>query len=116
MARGFAAPDADVALRRLKEKKKGMKKAQSSGLSEQTMTPPPPSRGKDALDMNSVGKASVDLVFPQDSSTYSDFRSIMPQVEQLLLPKDESQLKEMGLRQAIDWGLSHQFQVMSCDL
>ncbi|KAL5823211.1 hypothetical protein ACOSQ4_021111 [Xanthoceras sorbifolium] len=55
-------------------------------------------------------EASVDLVFPQDASTYSDFGSIMLQVERMMLPEDESRLKEMGFSQAVDWDLSHQFQ------
>ncbi|KAL5826653.1 hypothetical protein ACOSQ4_018450 [Xanthoceras sorbifolium] len=90
-------------------------------------TPPPhspqTSRVKESIDLGSVGRkrrrddlaagseASVDLAFPQDASAYSDFGSIMPQVEQLLLPKDESRFKEMGLSQGFDWVLSHQFQV-----
>ncbi|KAL5827285.1 hypothetical protein ACOSQ4_019082 [Xanthoceras sorbifolium] len=77
------------------------------------LPPPPSSRGKAALDINSTGKkrrredsaagseASVDLAFPQDASAYSDFGSILPQVERLLLPEDESRLKEMGLSQAV---------------
>ncbi|KAL5827355.1 hypothetical protein ACOSQ4_019152 [Xanthoceras sorbifolium] len=88
-----------------------------------TLPPPHPSgRGKAAIDISSTGKkhrredstagseASVDLTFPQDASAYSDFGSILPQVERLLLPEDESRLNEMGLSQAVDWGLSHQFQ------
>ncbi|KAL5835135.1 hypothetical protein ACOSQ4_014632 [Xanthoceras sorbifolium] len=89
------------------------------------VTPPPPSltsRGKGALDISSVGKkrrrddsatcneASVDLAFPQNAFSYFDFGSIMPPVERLLLPENESHLKEMGLSQAVDWGLNHQFQ------
>ncbi|KAL5840142.1 hypothetical protein ACOSQ4_012750 [Xanthoceras sorbifolium] len=91
--------------------------------------PPPPlsSQGKAALDISSTRKkhrredstigseASVDLAFPLDASAYSDFGSILPQVERLLLLEEESRLKEMGLSQAIDWGLSHQFQVKSCN-
>ncbi|KAL5789522.1 hypothetical protein ACOSQ2_004410 [Xanthoceras sorbifolium] len=77
--------------------------------------PPPTSRGKATLDINSTGKkrrregsaaggdTSVDLAFPQDASAYSDFGSILPQVERLLLPEDKSHLKEMGLSQAVDW-------------
>ncbi|KAL5760218.1 hypothetical protein ACOSP7_018719 [Xanthoceras sorbifolium] len=128
MAGGFAAPDADEALRRLKEKRKGKNKTKLSGSIEPMTTPPPPpplpSRGKEAFDMGSVGRkrrrddsttgseASVDLAFPQDASAYSNFGSIMPQVERLLLPEDESTLKEIGLSQAFDWELSHQCQVL----
>ncbi|KAL5861951.1 hypothetical protein ACOSQ4_003247 [Xanthoceras sorbifolium] len=79
-------------------------------------TPPPPppiSQGKATIDISSTGKkriredsaaggdASVDLAFPQDASVYSDFGSILPQVERLLLPEDKSRLKEMGLSQAV---------------
>ncbi|KAL5805744.1 hypothetical protein ACOSQ4_028477 [Xanthoceras sorbifolium] len=56
-------------------------------------------------------EASVDVTFPQDASVCSDFGSILPQVERLLLPEDESRLKEMGLSQTVDWGLSHFFQL-----
>ncbi|KAL5826448.1 hypothetical protein ACOSQ4_018245 [Xanthoceras sorbifolium] len=94
-------------------------------------TPPPPpttSRGKATLDFSFTGKkrrredsaaggdASVDLAFPQDASAYSDFGSILPQVERLLFPEDKSHLKEMGISQAADWGLGHLFQVKSYDL
>ncbi|KAL5854945.1 hypothetical protein ACOSQ3_004782 [Xanthoceras sorbifolium] len=86
------------------------------------MSTPSSSRGKTALDVIFTGKkcrrkdsaasseASVDLAFPQDASVYFDFWSILPQVERLLLLEDESRLKEMGFSQAVDWGLSHQFQ------
>ncbi|KAL5780254.1 hypothetical protein ACOSQ2_010991 [Xanthoceras sorbifolium] len=118
MAGGFAAPDADEAMRKLKEKRKGKKKAKSIDSVELMSTPsplpPPPSREKESFDMGSVGRkrrkddsaagseASVDLMFPQDASAYSDFGSIMPQVKRLLLPEDESRLKEMGVSQALD--------------
>ncbi|KAL5775485.1 hypothetical protein ACOSP7_013042 [Xanthoceras sorbifolium] len=123
MAGGFAAPNADETMRRLKEKRKGKKKAKSIDSVELMVTspplPPPPSREKESLDMGSVrrkrrrddsaadSEVSVDLVFQQDASAYSDFGSIMPQVERLLLPEDETRLKEMGMSQALDWGLSH---------
>ncbi|KAL5865168.1 hypothetical protein ACOSQ3_002684 [Xanthoceras sorbifolium] len=118
----IAAPGADDALRRLREKRKGKKKTQSSDHVESTPPPPPPfSRGKAVLDVSSTGKkrrmedstaggdTSVDLVFPQDASTYSDVGSILPQVERLLLPDDKSRLKAMCLSQAANWGLGHLF-------
>ncbi|KAL5776459.1 hypothetical protein ACOSP7_009385 [Xanthoceras sorbifolium] len=100
MAGEIAAPGADDAMRRLREKRKGKKKAQSSDHVESTPpSPPPSSRGKAALDISSIGKkrrredsaasanVSVDLVFPQDASAYSDVGSILPQVERLLCLK-----------------------------
>ncbi|KAL5752540.1 hypothetical protein ACOSQ2_023047 [Xanthoceras sorbifolium] len=110
-------------MRRLREKRKGKKKAQSSDQVASTPPPPPSSRAKASLDVSSTGKkrrredstsgvdASVNLVFPQDASAYSDVGSILPQVERLLLPEDKSRLREMGLSQAADWGLGHLFQV-----
>ncbi|KAL5767317.1 hypothetical protein ACOSQ2_014100 [Xanthoceras sorbifolium] len=67
-------------------------------------------------DVAASGNASVDLVFPQNASAYSDVGSILPQVEQLLLPEDNSHLKEMGLSQAADWGLGHLFQLKASNL
>ncbi|KAL5773227.1 hypothetical protein ACOSQ2_013151 [Xanthoceras sorbifolium] len=124
MAGEIAAPAADDAMRRLREKRKGKKKAQSSDQAASTPPPPPSSRAKASLDVSSTGKkrrredstsgvdASVDLVFPQDVSAYSDVGSILPQVERLLLPEDKSRLREMGLSQAADWGLGHLFQAL----
>ncbi|KAL5803319.1 hypothetical protein ACOSQ4_031624 [Xanthoceras sorbifolium] len=125
MAGEIAAPGADDAMRRLRKKRKGKKKAQSSDQVESTPPPPPTSnRGKAILDISYTGKkrrredvaasgdASVDLVFPQDASVYSDVGSILPQVERLLSPEDKSRLKEMGLSQAADWGLGHFFQAL----
>ncbi|KAL5826930.1 hypothetical protein ACOSQ3_018771 [Xanthoceras sorbifolium] len=125
MAGEIAAPGADDAMRRLREKRKGNNKAQSSEHAEPTPPPPPPSsRGKAVLDISYTGKkrrredsaaggdAFVDLVFPQDASVYSDVGSILSQIEQLILPKDKSRLKEMGFSQAADWGLGHLFQAL----
>ncbi|KAL5773306.1 hypothetical protein ACOSQ2_013230 [Xanthoceras sorbifolium] len=127
MAGEIAAPAADDAMRRLREKRKGKKKAESSDQAASTPPPPPSSRAKASQDASSAGKkrrredstsavdASVDLVFPQDASAYSDVGSILPLVERLLLPEDKSRLREMGLSQAADWGLGHLFQVWSYD-
>ncbi|KAL5828156.1 hypothetical protein ACOSQ4_019953 [Xanthoceras sorbifolium] len=124
MAGEIAAPAADDAMRGLREKRKGKKKAQSSDQAASTPPPPPSSHAKASLDISSAGKkrrredstsgvdASVDLVFPQDASAYSDVGSILPQVEQLLLPEDKSRLREMSLSQAADWGLGHLFQAL----
>ncbi|KAL5742165.1 hypothetical protein ACOSP7_028897 [Xanthoceras sorbifolium] len=92
-------------------------------------TPPPPpsfSRGKAIIDVSSSGKkrrredltaeSSIDLTFSQDASAYSDFGSILPQVERLLLPEDESRLKEMSLSHSVDWGLNHLFQLKASNL
>ncbi|KAL5846459.1 hypothetical protein ACOSQ3_009983 [Xanthoceras sorbifolium] len=115
MAGEIAATGADDAMRRLREKRKGKKKAQSSDQVESTPPPPlPSSRGKAVLDISSTekkrriedvaasGDASIDLVFLQDASAYSDVGLILPQVERLLLPEDKGWLKEMGLSQAAD--------------
>ncbi|KAL5803170.1 hypothetical protein ACOSQ3_031615 [Xanthoceras sorbifolium] len=124
MAGEIAAPAADDAMRRLREKRKGKKKAESSDQAASTPPPPPSSRAKVSQDVSSAGKkrrredstsgvdASVDLVFPQDASAYSDVGSILPQVERLLLPEDKNRLREMGLSQAADWGLGHLFQAL----
>ncbi|KAL5783603.1 hypothetical protein ACOSP7_008632 [Xanthoceras sorbifolium] len=124
MAGEIAAPAADDAMRRLREKRKGKKKAESSDQAASTPPPPPSSRAKASQDASSAGKkrrredstsavdASVDLVFPQDASAYSDVGSILPLVERLLLPEDKSRLREMGLSQAADWGLGHLFQAL----
>ncbi|KAL5790039.1 hypothetical protein ACOSQ2_004927 [Xanthoceras sorbifolium] len=48
----------------------------------------------------------VALSFPSSASTYFDFGSILPQVENLLLPDDTTQLKEMGSTKVVNWGLS----------
>ncbi|KAL5816358.1 hypothetical protein ACOSQ3_024736 [Xanthoceras sorbifolium] len=128
MAGEIATPAADDAMKRLREKRKGKKKAELSDQAASTPPPPPSSRAKTSQDVSSAGKkrrredstsgvdASVDLVFPQDASAYSNVGSILPQVERLLLPEDKSRLKEMGLSQAADWGLGHLFQVWSYDL
>ncbi|KAL5852420.1 hypothetical protein ACOSQ3_007538 [Xanthoceras sorbifolium] len=120
MAGEIAAPGANDAMRRLREKRKGKKKAQSSDQVESTL---PSSRAKATVDIVSTGKkrrredsasgaeASIDLVFLQDASAYLDVGSILPQVERLLLPEDKNRLKEMSLSQAADWGLGHLFQV-----
>ncbi|KAL5755914.1 hypothetical protein ACOSQ2_020660 [Xanthoceras sorbifolium] len=127
MAGEIAAPAADDTMRRLREKRKGKKKAQSSDQTASTPPPPPSSRAKASLDISSTGKkrrredstsgvdASVDLVFSQDASAYSDVGSMLPQVERLLLPEDKNRLKEIGLSQAADWSLGHLFQVWSYD-
>ncbi|KAL5802482.1 hypothetical protein ACOSQ4_030787 [Xanthoceras sorbifolium] len=124
MAGEIAAPAADDAMKRLMEKRKGKKKAESSDQAASTPPPPPSSRIKTSQDVSSAGKkrrredstsgvdASVDLVFPQDASAYSNVGSILPQVERLLLPEDKSRLREMGLSQAADWGLGHLFQAL----
>ncbi|KAL5802925.1 hypothetical protein ACOSQ4_031230 [Xanthoceras sorbifolium] len=128
MAGEIAAPAADDAMKRLREKRKGKKKSESSDQAASTPPPPPSSRTKTSQDVSSAGRkrrredsasgvdASVDLVFPQDASAYSNVGSILPQVERLLLPEDKSRLREMGLSQAADWGLGHLFQVWSCDI
>ncbi|KAL5865048.1 hypothetical protein ACOSQ3_002562 [Xanthoceras sorbifolium] len=124
MAGEIAAPAADDAMKRLREKRKGKKKAESSDQAASTPPPPPSSRNKTSQDVSSAGKkrrredstlgvdASVDLVFPQDASAYSNVGSILPLVERLLLPEDKSRLREMGLSQAADWGLGHLFQAL----
>ncbi|KAL5830179.1 hypothetical protein ACOSQ3_019647 [Xanthoceras sorbifolium] len=124
MAGEIAASAADDAMRRLREKRKGKKQAQSSDQAASTPPPPPSSRAKASLDVSSTGKkrrredsfsgvdASVDLVFPQDASAYSNVGSILTQVERLLLPENKSRLREMGLSQAADWGLGHLFQAL----
>ncbi|KAL5781658.1 hypothetical protein ACOSP7_006687 [Xanthoceras sorbifolium] len=114
-------------MRRLREKRKGKKKAESSDQAASTPPPPPSSRAKASLDVSSTGKkrrredsssgvnASVDLVFSQDASAYSNVGSILPQVERLLLPEDKSRLREIGLSQAADWGLGLLFQASNVE-